>query len=190
MESGYKKNKPAEADGSSGLCSGQPERRESLNSSKTLLTCPKQNIWHPWKSQPAKGRSCFIPHSSQQNRARASRTWLSKKDEFLKLGVGSFCHLMPLNQEFALRLLWCELCSISRRETRSFSPRLEPRTAAITPQQSAEPLWICTDIPESRIGPPGLSRVALGNFLSLKGAGLAKAEFGLRFPFFFFLFFF
>lgn len=114
VESGYKKKTNAEPNGSGGLCSRQPERRESLNSSNTLLTCPKQNIWHPWKSHPAKGCSWFIPHSSQQNRARASRTWLSKKDEFLQLGVGSFCRLLPLNQEFALRLLWCELCSIPR----------------------------------------------------------------------------
>lgn len=113
----------------------QPERKKSLNSSKALLTCPKQNIWHPWKSRPAKGHSCFIPCSSQQNRARASRTWLSRKGEFLKGGVGSFCCLLPLNPQFALRLLWCELCSISWQETRSFAPRLEPRSAAVTPSR-------------------------------------------------------
>lgn len=126
-----KKNpKPTEAPASS--LRGE---KKSLNSSKALLTCPKQNIWHPWKSHPAKGHSCFIPHSSQQNRARASRTWLSRKGEFLRGGVRSFCCLLPLNPQFAPRLLWCELCSISWQETRSFALRLEPRSAAVTPSR-------------------------------------------------------
>lgn len=139
------------------------------------MTCPKQNIWHPWKSHPAKGCSCFIPQSSQQNRARASRAWLSK------LGAGSFRCSLPLNPECAPRLLCCELCSFSRRETRSLSPRKAPFGCYNPPQQSAEPLWICTDIPASRIRPPGLSRVAVGKLLSSEGPGLAKAGFGLGF---------
>lgn len=69
VEGKLKKKKQSTLWSSSGL----PERRESLNSSKTLLTCPKQNIWHPWKNHPAKGCSCFIPHCSEQNRAQQKR---------------------------------------------------------------------------------------------------------------------
>lgn len=164
--------KPTETDGSGGFCNGQPKRRESLNSSKTLLTCPKQNIWQPWKSRPAKGRSCFIPHSSQQNRAHASRTWLSKKDEFLKR-VGSFCRLLPLNHKFAVVQALLHFQMGDREVPAGFGPR------CVNPPTASTAIGTCTDGPASRIGPPGLLRVALGNFLSLKGPGLAKAELGL-----------
>lgn len=174
--------KPTKTDGSGGFCNGQPKRRESLNSSKTLLTCPKQNIWQPWKSRPAKGRSCFIPHSSQQNRAHASRTWLSKKDEFLKR-VGSFCRLLPLNHKFAVVQALLHFQTGDQEVPPRFGPRcINPPTASTAIGDVHQ--WSCEQDRASRFVKGGS-----GKFPFLKRARIGQGRVGIVISFFSFYIF-